>query len=697
VIVGKSGVGKSTLGLMLMLGLRRNRRRSIPLLLSLETWDLEVDTFALWLDRQLTISYRAIAAMGEDRINQLVYSDDVLIILDGLDELGDVELERAITQINDTIPADRPLIVLTRPTPCTSLGGLVGHDPAGTFTLGAPDVQAVDRYLRFLVREDKALGVWEEAAREVRQDQLSQVAAVLRSPLLLDMALQTYRSKAEVRAFLATIRDSGSARARQLLFDAYLRQLFRASGQRPEESLRRLGFIARKMTELGTRSISWWRISDAVPGWVLAVAATISLAPAYWLALLMPPGLTRGLAVGSFTGILIGMTRGRQVGSGACASWLAALLIVGTIGALRVGAATAAADAAEIPVSVAIVVLLKNEMLIPQAILTNWITRRAGRLLHKPAAVRRAERLEHGGRALLSIALAGLAAAVATELLHAWWPSATSRPFGSTWSAISFGVAVAVMSARLLVRVSDPIRPSRVTLRSRGTRLGNIMPHVSAAIASAVAIGVAGGIVGSLHAGVRYGLILTVFFGFVAGLPIGISGGIIRWLNQPVVMRVIASPVCTFRNDWRATAGCMAIVSLSSAASIAVLLGPLNFLARDLSYPVLIRPVDGLLFGLTIGAVVACYYNAMPGFAVASVYFGISGRLPWRLMAYLRRLHRLGILYQSGPRYHFRHDELRDWLARQDDNPSSQASQSAAVVGPSTGSRLKDRPPPRNS
>jgi hypothetical protein len=196
------------------------------------------------------------------------------------------------------------------------------------------------------------------------------------------------------------------------------------------------------------------------------------------------------------------------------------------------------------------------------------------------------------------------------------------------------------------------------------------MPHVSAGIASAVAVGVAGGVVGSFHAGVHYGLSLTVFFGVVAGVPIGITGGVIRWLNQPVIRRVVASPRCTFRNDWYATAGCIALVSLSSAAAIALLLGPLRFLVAHLGLAVFVTPPDGLLFGLTIGVVVACYYNAVPGFAVAALYFGLSGRLPWRLMSYFAELHRLGILYSAAAHYHFRHDELRDWLARQDDSES---------------------------
>lgn len=114
VILGEPGLGKSTLALMLLLGLRATDPDCLPLLLSVGSWDMDAERFHSWLDRQLAINYRAVNAMGDDRIKQLVYSDQVLIILDGLDGLGEANLARAIAQINETIPSDRP----TGPSSC---------------------------------------------------------------------------------------------------------------------------------------------------------------------------------------------------------------------------------------------------------------------------------------------------------------------------------------------------------------------------------------------------------------------------------------------------------------------------------------------------------------------------------------------------------------------------------------------------
>jgi hypothetical protein len=303
-------------------------------------------------------------------------------------------------------------------------------------------------------------------------------------------------------------------------------------------------------------------------------------------------------------------------------------------------------------------------MIVPEARYVRRLAERWAWLASRPTLAGFAARIERCGRPLAAITLTGLAPATATALLHDWRPGiAADRSFSGVWMAVSFGVAVAVLSARLLVPVASPPRPSRMTLRSRGTRLGSVMPHVSAGIASAVSIGLAGGIVGALRNGFAYGATLTVLFGLVAGLPIGIAGGIIRWLNEPTIQHVTASPIYTLRNDWCATFGCIAVVSVTSAGSIAALLGPLHFLTMELGYPLLVRPVHGLLFGATVGAIVACYYNATPGFLIGVCWFSITRKLPWRLMSYLRTMQAAGLLRQVGAVYEFRHKMLRERLA----------------------------------
>jgi hypothetical protein len=55
--------------------------------------------------------------------------------------------------------------------------------------------------------------------------------------------------------------------------------------------------------------------------------------------------------------------------------------------------------------------------------------------------------------------------------------------------------------------------------------------------------------------------------------------------------------------------------------------------------------------------------SAWGRFTVARIWLAARGRLPWRLMAFLRDAHQRGVLRQTGGHYQFRHIELRDRLA----------------------------------
>ncbi|MFE7583887.1 NACHT domain-containing protein [Streptomyces gardneri] len=56
--------------------------------------------------------------------------------------------------------------------------------------------------------------------------------------------------------------------------------------------------------------------------------------------------------------------------------------------------------------------------------------------------------------------------------------------------------------------------------------------------------------------------------------------------------------------------------------------------------------------------------SAWGRFQVARLYFAATGRLPLRIMAFLKDAHQRGVLRQSGGAYRFRHIELRDRLAQ---------------------------------
>jgi hypothetical protein len=57
--------------------------------------------------------------------------------------------------------------------------------------------------------------------------------------------------------------------------------------------------------------------------------------------------------------------------------------------------------------------------------------------------------------------------------------------------------------------------------------------------------------------------------------------------------------------------------------------------------------------------------RAGQGYADARFWLAITGRLPWRTMAFLSEAHRLGVLRQAGAVYQFRHLSLQENLAGQ--------------------------------
>jgi len=72
-----------------------------------------------------------------------------------------------------------------------------------------------------------------------------------------------------------------------------------------------------------------------------------------------------------------------------------------------------------------------------------------------------------------------------------------------------------------------------------------------------------------------------------------------------------------------------------------------------------------VVVGLCFATSMMLAFQAWGRFLVARTYLAATGRLPWRLMAFLREAHRKGVLRQAGPVYQFRHARLRDQLAEE--------------------------------
>jgi hypothetical protein len=243
----------------------------------------------------------------------------------------------------------------------------------------------------------------------------------------------------------------------------------------------------------------------------------------------------------------------------------------------------------------------------------------------------------------------------------------------------TFGVGIAAVAARLLIVSPDRMEPSTVLLRW-GHRVGGLGGPAYAGMFSAVIVGVGGGFTGGLRLGLTYGVALTIVFGLIVGIPVGLVGTAIRWLSAPEVetateegagnRRKRATP-STLRTDRTVTVATVIGIGAAAAAGISTLIFIPQFhvvtevISQQSSFGIL--PADGILFGLTIGLIVACFNTAWPTYAIAHGWLVLTGRSPIRLEKFLDELHHAQILRREGSYLMFRHYEFQRYLSEHGD------------------------------
>ncbi|MEW2456926.1 NACHT domain-containing protein [Streptomyces albus] len=213
-------------------------------------------------------------------------------------------------------------------------------------------------------------------------------------------------------------------------------------------------------------------------------------------------------------------------------------------------------------------------------------------------------------------------------------------------------------------------RPSRVPQQTRLPLSAGTRPAVSwtavgkAAGWTLLAVGavyLAYGIAGS-H-GRRLGAVLAAAF-----LAYTVLCGVLRRARRPADPQTAAEPARLLLRD-RRTALALGVVPTRGSGEPALVWGiPVVLLAlwhllggRDVV-------TAGTWLGTVAGAALSSWLHenatsAWGRFTLARLWLTATGRLPWRLMDFLREAHAKGILRQSGGVHRFRHIELRNRLA----------------------------------
>lgn len=215
----------------------------------------------------------------------------------------------------------------------------------------------------------------------------------------------------------------------------------------------------------------------------------------------------------------------------------------------------------------------------------------------------------------------------------------------------------------VLIAASPAPTPSALELKWRG-RLHHLLRRMPTGFAVGIGAALAGGLVAQLVAGLRAGgafdshlwsryALLMVEQAVAVGLVFGLIVGLQAWLHAPTDQRSV-TPMLLLRRDRQL------------AATHVAILAPLVGLAGGY----LIGRIDGVVFGIAggcavgiVGATLVIGRTCWGRFVLVCIWLAIRRRMPWRVMHFLDRAYRIGVLRQEGAAYQFRHSRLQDYLA----------------------------------
>jgi hypothetical protein len=211
-------------------------------------------------------------------------------------------------------------------------------------------------------------------------------------------------------------------------------------------------------------------------------------------------------------------------------------------------------------------------------------------------------------------------------------------------------VALAVGLAAGFILVSARASPTKVQFRAR-RGLG----FFARQLLMGIMIGTGVGLVAGALTGWRFGLTI----GMAIGLAVGLVDGLNVWLGVSADVTRALSPQSTLDADRAATLARGGIIGITIAVCSGVAVGLAD------------GPVRGIAYGCAFGLAFALgdpfdgiASTAWGRYWIARIWLSLSGRLPWRLNAFLNDAHHHGLLRQVGPAYRFRHSRLQERLAQ---------------------------------
>ncbi|WP_328498695.1 hypothetical protein OHS59_42590 [Streptomyces sp. NBC_00414] len=274
-LVGPPAAGKTAAAVLLLLDALRYRanaapesrsRIPVPVMLSPHGWDPGADSPADWAAERLAREYTLFRGRdGRARALELLGSGRIALFIDGLDEVAG-RLRGAMVSALET--ADFRLVLVSRAKEAvlTARRARLGGGVAVALQPVRPD-DAAAYLLGPLPRTPPP--AWRHLTRELLEQPGGVVARALSGPLAIALLRDVYDDTGPVDELLDTGRFPTPRAIEDHLLDHAVAAAYTARPGRPrprhspETAERALRHIAARLTEQGTRDLSWWHI----PSW----------------------------------------------------------------------------------------------------------------------------------------------------------------------------------------------------------------------------------------------------------------------------------------------------------------------------------------------------------------------------------------------------------------------------------------------
>lgn len=679
-IIGVAGGGKTSLAVLLTLGLLKDRldRRKVPVLLNLSGWAPKREHVDAWLARRLAELYPALtdqSRFGRDAATQLVIRAWVVPVLDGLDEIPPPLRTDAVAALTSVFGRDRPLVLTCRREEYQETIAAIGTPlaRAAVVELDPLTGQQVGEYLP--AGQINGARRWELVTAHLRAHPHGHLAQALSTPLMVYLARTAYTPPYTEPEALVRFIDQDAIE--QHLLDTYLSVLYgshtflRAADtgphtlrHSPEKTRQWLTFLARHTQQQDGSDLHWWRLVTAVPQPRLLINFTVGLiyalvvgpvgALTFGLVASLAAGSSARLSVGLMAGSMFGLVAGLRLAAGFVSFTheaggtyrlrtrpgnLAFGLVLGLAGGLVFGSVAGLVGGPTIGPVLGPAVGMGAGLLVGPAIglvaqfeIIDGATR-FSRTTAVPDVLH-----THPGNLMLGLAY-GLAGGLSVGFVAG--PVAGIAAGLIAGPPIGLGMGLRFIDGSVVYVTRQNAEPSRLRIHPKS-------------LASGMLYGLIAGLLAGLVVGPIAGLVVGTTIGLIGGLPFGL---------RPASGDELFDPRLTLYRD----RSLFLISTLAHGLAFGLVGGLISGLVYEAGGGLPSALGIGLIGGLGSG-LFGGYGGAWIRFSAARLWLGATGHLPWRLMDFLDDAYQRGLLRKVGAAYQFRHVRLRDYLAK---DPSS--------------------------